>query len=63
MESNVDMVEVESKKDLLFDVTAFKIDSQLRVSNDTRRILMKKPSTRTKEELHYVSDLHNCFKN
>ncbi|CAD5115173.1 DgyrCDS4170 [Dimorphilus gyrociliatus] len=54
MENNVDMVDVESKKDLLFDVTAFKIDSQLRVSNATRRILAKDPSSRTKDELHYL---------
>ncbi|XP_062613187.1 uncharacterized protein LOC134274962 [Saccostrea cucullata] len=41
-------------KDLMFNVTDFKAGKEGMISSEVRRILEKKPKTRTLEEIHYV---------
>ncbi|OWF34659.1 uncharacterized protein LOC110443900 [Mizuhopecten yessoensis] len=47
---------------LLFDITDYKASKQASVSNETRRILMKRPKERTDDEIHYLQTALRNYK-
>ncbi|XP_033746536.1 uncharacterized protein LOC117331767 [Pecten maximus] len=47
---------------LLFDITDYKASKQASVSNETRRILEKRPKERTEEEIHYLQTALRNYK-
>ncbi|XP_045167047.1 uncharacterized protein LOC123530343 [Mercenaria mercenaria] len=51
---SLDMITRGNQADLMFDITTFKASKEAKISQEVKRILMKKPSLRTEDEQYYV---------
>ncbi|KAL4226239.1 hypothetical protein ACF0H5_014223 [Mactra antiquata] len=60
---SLDMITRATDADLLFDITAFKAAKEAKVSQEVRRILTKKPKTRTEDEEVYIQIFLRNYKN
>ncbi|XP_060076881.1 uncharacterized protein LOC132556488 [Ylistrum balloti] len=56
------MTNTAGASNLLFDITEFKASKQSSVSNETRRILEKRPKERKEDEIHYLQTALRNYK-